>query len=60
MRDSEEWDMLNIRVMLWLIGHDMVLLKFQNYSYYPIMMLARFNLYVLSWEYLLKGQGEGR
>ncbi|KAJ5510498.1 Fatty acid/sphingolipid desaturase [Penicillium expansum] len=32
------------------------LLKFQNYSYYPIMMLARFNLYALSWEYLLKGQ----
>ncbi|EKV19313.1 Fatty acid desaturase, putative [Penicillium digitatum] len=36
------------------------LLKFQNYSYYPIMMLARFNLYVLSWEYLLKGQAPRR
>ncbi|KAJ6178760.1 hypothetical protein N7519_009221 [Penicillium mononematosum] len=36
------------------------LLKFQNYSYYPIMMLARFNLYVLSWEYLLKGQAPKR
>ncbi|KAJ5594219.1 Delta 8-(E)-sphingolipid desaturase [Penicillium hispanicum] len=32
------------------------MLKIQNYSYYPIMMLARFNLYRLSWEYLLKGQ----
>ncbi|KAJ5922282.1 hypothetical protein N7516_009985 [Penicillium verrucosum] len=36
------------------------LLKFQNYSYYPIMMLARFNLYALSWEYLLKGQAPRR
>ncbi|KAI2675317.1 hypothetical protein CBS147355_6311 [Penicillium roqueforti] len=36
------------------------LLKFQNYSYYPIMMLARFNLYVLSWEYLFKGQAPRR
>lgn len=33
-----------------------VMLKIQNYSYYPIMMLARLNLYLLSWEYLLKGQ----
>ncbi|KAJ5572908.1 hypothetical protein N7450_009892 [Penicillium hetheringtonii] len=32
------------------------LLKVQNYTYYPIMMLARFNLTRLSWEYLLKGQ----
>lgn len=32
------------------------MLKIQNYSYYPIMMLARFNLYRLSWEYFLKGQ----
>ncbi|KAF7716989.1 Fatty acid desaturase [Penicillium ucsense] len=32
------------------------MLKIQNYSYYPIMMLARFNLYRLSWEYLLKRQ----
>jgi delta8-fatty-acid desaturase len=35
-------------------------LKFQNYSYYPIMMLARFNLTALSWEYLLKGQAPRR
>jgi delta8-fatty-acid desaturase len=32
------------------------LLKVQHYTYYPIMMLARFNLTRLSWEYLLKGQ----
>ncbi|KAJ5198018.1 uncharacterized protein N7498_007135 [Penicillium cinerascens] len=32
------------------------MLKIQNYSYYPIMALARFNLYRLSCEYLLKGQ----
>lgn len=32
------------------------MLKIQSYSYYPIMMLARFNLYRLSWEYLLKNQ----
>ncbi|KAJ5965558.1 hypothetical protein N7481_012272 [Penicillium waksmanii] len=32
------------------------LLKLQHYTYYPIMMLARFNLTRLSWEYLLKGQ----
>ncbi|KAJ5115071.1 hypothetical protein NUU61_000830 [Penicillium alfredii] len=31
-------------------------LKFQDYLYYPIMLFARFNLYRLSWEYLLKGQ----
>ncbi|KAJ5692447.1 Delta 8-(E)-sphingolipid desaturase [Penicillium macrosclerotiorum] len=35
-------------------------LKIQHYSYYPIMMLARFNLYRLSWEYLLKGQAPKR
>ncbi|KAA8647208.1 hypothetical protein EYZ11_006855 [Aspergillus tanneri] len=33
-----------------------VLLRYQNYLYYPILMLARFNLYRLSWEYLLLGQ----
>ncbi|GLI75481.1 hypothetical protein PoHVEF18_003735 [Penicillium ochrochloron] len=33
-----------------------VMLKIQHYSYYPIMALARFNLYRLSWEYLLKRQ----
>ncbi|KAJ5918118.1 hypothetical protein N7454_010493 [Penicillium verhagenii] len=33
-----------------------IMVKVQNYSYYPIMALARFNLYRLSWEYLLKMQ----
>ncbi|KAK1964900.1 fatty acid/sphingolipid desaturase [Colletotrichum sublineola] len=30
--------------------------KFQKYSYYPLLALGRFNLYRLSWEYLLTGQ----
>lgn len=29
----------------------------QHYLYYPILCFGRFNLYRLSWEYLLKGQG---
>ncbi|PGH19313.1 hypothetical protein AJ80_04066 [Polytolypa hystricis UAMH7299] len=28
-------------------------IRYQNYLYYPIMLFARFNLYRLSWEYLL-------
>lgn len=32
------------------------LLKFQHYLYYVILAFARFNLYRLSWEYLLKRQ----
>jgi delta8-fatty-acid desaturase len=30
--------------------------KFQKYTYYPLLALGRFNLYRLSWEYLLTGQ----
>ncbi|KAI8169708.1 Fatty acid desaturase [Colletotrichum sp. SAR 10_70] len=30
--------------------------KFQKYSYYPLLALGRFNLYRLSWGYLLTGQ----
>ncbi|KAI9037289.1 fatty acid desaturase [Aspergillus affinis] len=37
-----------------------VMLRYQNYLYYPILMLARFNLYRLSWEYLLTGQAPKR
>ncbi|PLB45764.1 putative fatty acid desaturase [Aspergillus steynii IBT 23096] len=37
-----------------------VMLKYQDYLYYPILMLARFNLYRLSWEYLLTGQAPKR
>ena len=31
-------------------------IKLQDYLYYPILGLGRFNLYRLSWEYLLLGQ----
>jgi delta8-fatty-acid desaturase len=31
-------------------------LKFQDYLYYPLLCFGRFNLYRLSWEYLLTGQ----
>ncbi|KIW03120.1 uncharacterized protein PV09_05763 [Verruconis gallopava] len=33
-----------------------VTIKLQHYLYYPILCFGRFNLYRLSWEYLLKGQ----
>lgn len=33
-----------------------VTIKLQNYLYYPILCFGRFNLYRLSWEYLLLGQ----
>ncbi|CAZ83712.1 unnamed protein product [Tuber melanosporum] len=33
------------------------LVKFQNYLYYPILCFGRFNLYRLSWEYLILGLG---
>lgn len=32
-------------------------IKYQQYLYYPILLLGRFNLYRLSWEYLILGQG---
>ena len=31
--------------------------RYQNYLYYPILTFGRFNLYRLSWEYLLLGLG---
>ncbi|KAF1820669.1 fatty acid/sphingolipid desaturase [Dissoconium aciculare CBS 342.82] len=34
-----------------------VTLKYQHYLYYPILALGRFNLYALSWQYILLGQG---
>ena len=34
-----------------------VLLRIQPWTYYPILSLARFNLYRLSWDYLLAGRG---
>lgn len=32
-------------------------LKVQAWTYYPILSLARFNLYFLSWDYLIAGRG---
>ncbi|KAL8959166.1 MAG: hypothetical protein Q9193_003920 [Seirophora villosa] len=31
--------------------------QYQHFLYYPLLMLGRFNLYVLSWEFLLRGLG---
>ena len=31
--------------------------RYQHLLYYPLLTLGRFNLYVLSWEYLLRGLG---
>ncbi|PHH79420.1 hypothetical protein CDD80_4873 [Ophiocordyceps camponoti-rufipedis] len=33
------------------------LLRFQSWTYYPLLSLGRFNLYVLSWDYLLANRG---
>ncbi|KAK4539550.1 hypothetical protein LTR36_010827 [Oleoguttula mirabilis] len=33
------------------------MLKYQHYMYYPILTFGRFNLYVLSWQYIFLGQG---
>ncbi|TQS32748.1 hypothetical protein Golomagni_06926, partial [Golovinomyces magnicellulatus] len=34
-----------------------VLLRIQTWTYYPFLALGRFNLYVLSWQYLIAGKG---
>ena len=34
-----------------------VTLRYQHYLYYPILLFGRFNLYVLSWQFLFLGQG---
>lgn len=34
-----------------------VTLQYQHYLYYPILLFGRFNLYRLSWEYLILGLG---
>lgn len=31
--------------------------KYQDYLYYPILTMGRFNLYRLSWQYLILGEG---
>lgn len=33
------------------------MIRYQHYLYYPILLFGRFNLYRLSWEYLIMGQG---
>ncbi|KAF7190596.1 Delta 8-(E)-sphingolipid desaturase [Pseudocercospora fuligena] len=33
------------------------MLQYQHYLYYPILTFGRFNLYVLSWQYIIMGQG---
>ncbi|KAA6411731.1 MAG: fatty acid desaturase [Lasallia pustulata] len=35
-------------------------IRYQQYLYYPILTLGRFNLYRLSWEYLLLGLGPNK
>lgn len=42
---------------LWFDAFAEKLIPIQNYLYYPILCFGRFNLYRLSWEYLIKGQG---
>lgn len=32
-------------------------LRYQHYLYYPILTFGRFNLYALSWQYIILGQG---
>lgn len=32
-------------------------IRYQHYLYYPILLFGRFNLYRLSWEHLIMGQG---
>ncbi|KAF1833212.1 fatty acid desaturase [Decorospora gaudefroyi] len=44
----------------WVMEYDgfaKVMIRIQHYTYYPIMLFARFNLYRLSWMYLLLGKG---
>jgi sphingolipid 8-(E)-desaturase len=37
-----------------------LVIRFQDYLYYPILCFGRFNLYRLSWEYLLGGQAPSK
>lgn len=43
-----------------IMSYDMVaqrVIRYQHILYYPILLFGRFNLYFLSWEFLLRGQG---
>ncbi|EHK47020.1 hypothetical protein TRIATDRAFT_217433 [Trichoderma atroviride IMI 206040] len=42
-------------VFVWDAAADLIV-PYQKYIYYPIMALARFNLYLLSWLHLLSGK----
>lgn len=42
---------------LWFDAFAQKVIPYQNYLYYPILTFGRFNLYRLSWTYLLLGQG---
>lgn len=46
--------------ILWFDAFAKALIPFQDYMYYPILSFGRFNLYRLSWEYLLLGLGPRR
>ncbi|CBY02272.1 hypothetical protein IAQ61_006857 [Plenodomus lingam] len=44
----------------WVMEYDAfakIMVRIQHYTYYPIMLFARFNLYRLSWVFLLSGKG---
>ncbi|KAI8938811.1 hypothetical protein NX059_004675 [Plenodomus lindquistii] len=44
----------------WVMEYDAfakIMVRIQHYTYYPIMLFARFNLYRLSWTFLLSGKG---
>ncbi|KAI3403977.2 SLD [Candida oxycetoniae] len=43
--------------ILWFDKLAQKLIPIQQYMYYPILCFGRFNLYRLSWTYLLMGQG---
>ena len=36
-----------------------VMVPFQKYTYYPVMGIARFNLYILSWHHVLSSKSSG-
>ncbi len=34
-----------------------IMIRYQHYLFYPILTFGRFNLYILSWDYLIRGLG---
>lgn len=43
--------------ILWFDAIARKMIRIQHYTYYPILCFGRFNLYSLSWEYVLLGLG---